>query len=106
MPLAVIGGLLGVNVASELAADKSGLLTELGGVELSAETVSSVLVDLLPWRESIELLELSGLSLELFFDFRLVCECEMRRHAFDSEGIVERGGCVAAAAVGQQKPSN
>jgi len=100
-----MGGLLGVNVASELAADKSGLLTELGGVELSADTVSSVLVDLLPWRESIELFELSGLSLELFFDFRLSCECEMRRHAFESEGIASGGDCVAKTASDKQKPS-
>ena len=47
-PLAVMGGRLGVIVASELAADRSGLLTELGGVELSADAVSRVLVDLFP----------------------------------------------------------
>lgn len=75
-------------VASELAADRSGLLTELGGVELSAEAVSSVFVDLLACRESIELLEL---SFELFFDLKLDCECEMRRHAFESEGIAGEG---------------
>ena len=32
-PLALMGGRLGVIVASELAVDRSGLLTELGGVE-------------------------------------------------------------------------
>jgi hypothetical protein len=70
-PFAVIGGLLGVIVASELAVDRSGLLTELGGVELSAEAVSSVLVDLFAaLRESSELLELS--TLLLVFDFKLV----------------------------------
>lgn len=82
-PLAVTGGRRGVKVASELVADdRSGLLTELGGVELSAEAVSSVLVDLLPPMESLDP------SLELAFDLTLTCECDMRRHAFESEGIV------------------
>ena len=58
------------------------LLTELGGVELSAEAVSSVLVDLLaPCCESMELAE-------LFFERKLACEWEMRRHAFANEGII------------------
>jgi hypothetical protein len=66
VPLAVTGGRRGVMVASELAADRSGLLTELGGVVLSADAVSRVFVDLLACRESIELFELcSELDLEL-----------------------------------------
>jgi hypothetical protein len=72
-------------VDSEPPADKSALLTELGGVVLSADAVSRVFVDLLACRESIESFELSS---ELDLDFRLDCECEMRRHALDSEGML------------------
>jgi len=75
-------------VDSELVAAKSGLLTELGGDVLSADAVSRVLVDLLACRESIELFELCS---EFGLDFWLGCECEMRRHAFESEGMLDGG---------------
>jgi hypothetical protein len=89
VPLADIGGRRGVRVASEFAVVKSGLLTELGGDVLSAEAVSRVFVDLLACREWIDVFELSSeFSCESCLDFRLDCEVEMRRHALESEGML------------------
>lgn len=95
-PLVPTNGLRGVIVASELAADRSGLLTELGGVLLSAEAVSSVRLDLFTVRESSEPFVL---SFELFLDFRLVWECEMRRQALESEGMLKDGGPARSRAL-------